>query len=101
MYAVVKIAGFDYKVKPGDKISVPYMEADKGKEVEFSQVTLLRDEKELKFSPKAVVKARVIGHRRGKKVIVYKFKRRKGYRNKSGYRDTITDIEVTAITPGE
>jgi large subunit ribosomal protein L21 len=101
MYAVVNIAGFDYKVKPGDRISIPYLEADKGKEVEFPQVKLLNDDKELKLSPKAIVKAKVVGHRRGKKVIVYKFKKRKGFRNKAGYRDMLTDIEVTAITPGE
>jgi large subunit ribosomal protein L21 len=99
MYAIIEIAGFDYKVKPGDKITVPHLPNQPGEELEFSKVKLLKDEKEVILSPKASVKAKVLGHRRGKKVIVYKFKRRKGYRRKQGYRDTLTDLEVTAITP--
>jgi len=101
MYAIVEIAGFDYKVKPGDQITVPHLPNQAGQELEFSRVKLLRDEKELRLSPKASVKAKVLGHHRGKKVIVYKFKRRKGYRRKIGYRDSLTDLEVTAITPKE
>jgi len=101
MYAVVEIAGFDYKVKPGDKISVPHLAHKEGEEVEFSTVKLLRGEKGLEFSPQATVKARVLRHRRGKKLLIYKFKRRKGYRRKRGYRDALTDLEVTAITPAK
>lgn len=100
MYAIVEIAGFDYKVKPGDKISVPHQSSEAGAELEFTKVKLLNDDKELRFSPEAKVKVRVLGHRKGKKVIVYKFKKRKGYRRKQGYRDMLTDIEVTAITTG-
>lgn len=101
MYAIVEIAGFDFKVKPGDVIAVPHLDNAQGAEVEFSQVKLMGDEKELKFSPKASVKARIIAHRKGKKVLVYKFKKRKGYRRKIGYRDMITDLEITAITPAK
>lgn len=97
MYAIVEIAGFDYKVKPGDKITISHIAKGQGEDLEFSKVKLLNDGNELKFSPEATVKARVIGHRRGGKVIVYKFKKRKGYRRKLGSRDFLTDIEVTAI----
>jgi len=97
MYAIVEIAGFDYKVKPGDRITVHHLPNQAGEELEFSRVKLLRDDKELRLSPKASVKAKVLGHHRGKKVIVYKFKRRKGYRRKIGYRDSLTDLEVSAI----
>jgi|GEM_PF-129723 len=101
MYAIVEIAGFDYKVKKGDKISVPHQDAEEGAKLEFSTVKLLKDDAELKINPTAKVVAKVLGHRRGKKVIVYKFKKRKGYRRKGGYRDMRTDLEVTAISSGK
>lgn len=97
MYAIVEIAGFEYKVKPGDRITVPHLGADADTELEFTSVKLLKDDEKLHIAPKAVVKARVLGRRQGKKLIVYKFKRRKGYRRKIGYRDTLTDLEITDI----
>jgi large subunit ribosomal protein L21 len=101
MYAIVEIAGFDFKVKPGDRISVPCLPNEPGDEVEFSEVKLLKDKEELKFAPKASVKAKVLAHHRGKKVVVYKFKKRKAYRRKLGSRDSLTELEVTSITHKE
>ncbi|MBN2378710.1 50S ribosomal protein L21 [candidate division WOR-3 bacterium] len=100
MYAIVEIGGFDYKVKPGDKITVNHQAQEVGAELEFTSVKLLVDEGDLKTSPDAKVKARVIGHRRGDKVLVYKFKKRKGYRRKQGHRDMLTDLEVIAVSKG-
>lgn len=101
MYAIVEIAGFDYKVKPGDRITVPHLPNEPGDKVEFSDVKLLRDKEELKLAPKASVKAKVLAHHRGKKTVVYKFRKRKGYRRKLGYRDSLTELEVTSITHKE
>ena len=100
MYAIVEIAGFDYKVKPGDHINVPHQSSDAGAELEFTKVKLLHDDVKLHYSPDASVKARVLKHHRGDKVIVYKFKKRKGYRLKRGYSDTLTSIEVLEIKTG-
>lgn len=97
MYAVVEICGFEYKVKTGDRIRVPHLNSEKNSEVEFSKVKLLADDESLKLTPQAVVKARVLGSGKDKKVIVYKFKRRKGYRRKLGSRDTFTELEITDI----
>ncbi len=101
MYAVVEIAGFDYKVKPGDRIRVPHISQEKGTELEFSDIKLLKDGEELVFAPKAKVKARILEHRQGKKVIVFKFKRRKDYRRKMGFKASLTELEVTSIEPGK
>lgn len=101
MYAVVEIAGFDYKVKPGDKIRVPRITQEKGTELEFSNVKLLKDGEELVVAPKAKVKALVLEHKQGKKVIVFKFKRRKDYRRKIGFKPSLTELEVTSIEPGK
>ncbi|NLI98684.1 50S ribosomal protein L21 [bacterium] len=97
MYAVVNIAGFDYKVKPGDRIRVPNISEDTGAELEFSNVKLLKDEEKVHFSPKAKIRARVLEHKRGKKVIVFKFKKRKEYRRKIGFKPSISELEVTSI----
>ncbi len=97
MYAVVEIGGFEYKVKQGDRIRVPHLATQQGSDLEFSRVKLLRDDDSLKLAPQAVVKARVLGSGKDKKVIVYKFKRRKGYRRKLGSRDTFTELEITDI----
>lgn len=97
MYAVVRIGGSDYKVKPGDRITVPDLPRDKKEELEFAEVKLLSDDKGLKLSPRAVLRAKVLAQRRGKKKVVYKFKRRKGYRRKLNHRDTLTDLEVISI----
>ncbi|MBD3286015.1 50S ribosomal protein L21 [candidate division WOR-3 bacterium] len=99
MYAIVEISGFDYKVKPGDRISVPHQDAKEGSKLKFTSVKLLKDD-ELKINPDATVITEVLSHRKGRKIIVYKFKKRKGYRRKTGYRDMLTDLKVTAIKPG-
>ncbi len=100
MYAIVKIAGFDYKVAPGDKIRVPFLaKEEEGNELEFSEVKLLCTEEDLDLAPKALVKAKVLGHNRHKKIIVFKFKKRKGYRRKLGHRAKFTNLEVTEIVP--
>ena len=101
MYAVVEIAGYQFKVAPSNKYFVPKLEGETGTKVEFDKVLLLADEKNIKVGAPIVdgvkVEATVLGHVKDDKVIVFKKKRRKGYRVKRGHRQQYTEIEITNI----
>ncbi len=101
MYAVVEIAGQQYKVSTSKKYYVPKLEGETGTKVEFDRVLLLADEKNIKVGAPIVdgvkVEATVLGHVKDDKVIVFKKKRRKGYRVKRGHRQQYTQIEITNI----
>ncbi len=101
MYAVVEIAGQQYKVSPATKYVVPKLEAEAGAKVSFDKVLLISDEKTVKVGTPAIagmtVEATVLGHMKDDKVIVFKKKRRKGYRVKRGHREQYTEIEVNSI----
>lgn len=101
MYAVVDIAGKQFKVAQHDKLLVPTLKADKGAAVRFDKVLLLADGNEMRVGNPTVegaaVKATVIDHVRGEKVIVFKKKRRKGYRVKRGHRQAYTQVQITGI----
>lgn len=101
MYAIVDIAGKQFKVSKEDNILVPKVAADVGKSVEFDKVLLVSDNgKVLVGQPTlkgATVKAKVLSFERGKKVIVYKKKRRKGFEVKKGHRQDYTKLEIQSI----
>ena len=101
MYAVVEIAGQQYKVNPADKLYVPRLESEVGSDVKFERVLLLSNDTAIKVGSPVVagasVKARVLAHVKDEKVIVFKKKRRKGYRVKRGHRQQYTHIEITSI----
>jgi large subunit ribosomal protein L21 len=101
MYAIVEIAGQQFKVEHGKKIFVHRLEHEEGKEVEFDQVLLIEDEGKITIGTPtikgAVVGARVLDKVRGDKVIVFKKKRKKGYRVKNGHRQNFTEIEIISI----
>lgn len=101
MYAVVDIAGKQFKVSENDRLRVPTLKQPKGASVTFDRVLLLAGEKEVLVGNPTVagasVQATVLDHVRGEKVIVFKKKRRKGYRVKRGHRQEYTDIQVTKI----
>ena len=101
MYAIVEVAGFQYRVEPDTIISVPRMESKVGDEVVFPQVLLISDGKDVKigkpFVEGAKVKGVIVSHKRDKKIVVFKFKRRKGYRKKTGHRQDLTEIRVASI----
>jgi large subunit ribosomal protein L21 len=102
MYAIVEIAGQQFKVENGKKIFVHRLEAEEGKELEFDKVLLIEDEGKITVGEPtvkgAVVGARVIDDKiRGEKVIVFKKKRKKGYRVKNGHRQNFTEIEIISI----
>lgn len=101
MYAVVEIQGFDIKVKKGEKIKIPKIEAKEGEEIVLEKVKLLRhDDKLLLGNPyieNVKVRAKVLRHFKDKKVIVFKFRKRKRYRVKRGYRSQKSEIEILGI----
>jgi ribosomal protein L21 len=102
MQAVVRTGGKQYMIKPGDVINVEKLEGNAGDDVEFGEVLMVSDSegKVEVGSPlvgNAKVKGKILGHKKGDKIIVFKFKRRKGYRRKNGHRQTYTRVEITGI----
>ena len=101
MYAVVEIAGKQYKVAPKDTIYVPSLKQAVGSSVKFDRVLLLGGDKDVTIGhpvvPGVAVEATVVSKGRGEKVLVFKKKRRKGYRVSRGHRQGYAKIEITAI----
>jgi large subunit ribosomal protein L21 len=101
MFAVVDIAGQQFKVVENQKYYVPRLKAEPNSEVTFDTVLLLGDDKSIKVGSPTVegakVQAKIIEHLKDEKVIVFKKKRRISYRRKNGHRQFLTRIEVTAI----
>lgn len=101
MFAVVDILGQQFKVSENTKYYVPRLKQEPESEVIFDQVLLLSDGKETKVGSPVVkgakVTAKVLSHLKDDKVLVFKKKRRKGYRKLNGHRQQLTRIEVTQI----
>jgi large subunit ribosomal protein L21 len=101
MYAVVEIAGKQYTVVPNDKIQVPTLKEEAGAKVTFNKVLLLGGETEITVGNPLVaganVEATVLLHAKDDKVIVFKKKKRKGYRVKKGHRQGYTQVQITSI----
>ncbi len=102
MYAVIKTGGKQYKVSQGDILKVEKLNAAPGDEIEISDVLMVVDGEEVTLGTPVVegasVKAKIIEQGRAKKVIVFKKKRRKGYRVKNGHRQPFTAIEIQQVT---
>ena len=101
MYAIVEIAGQQFKVEKDQKVFVHRLHAEEGKKVSFDNVLLLADGEEVTIGAPAIdgaqVGAKVLKHLKGDKVIVFKKKRRKGYRVKNGHRQALTEIQIDKI----
>ncbi|MGE5419287.1 MAG: 50S ribosomal protein L21 [Chloroflexota bacterium] len=101
MYAIVEIAGQQFKVEEGKKIFVHRLDAGEGNELKFDRVLLLDDDGKITIGEPlikdAVVEGKVVDHVRGDKVIVFKKKRKKGYRVKNGHRQDLTQVEIVSI----
>jgi len=100
MYAIVEIAGQQFKVAKDQKVFVHRLEGKEGAKVSFDKVLLLDDGKVTIGAPvieNAVVSAKILGHLKGDKVIVFKKKRRKGYKVKNGHRQYLTEIQIDSI----
>jgi large subunit ribosomal protein L21 len=101
MYAVIKTGGKQYRVSEGDRLRVEKIEGQKGDTIELSEVLMLGGERVAIGSPVvagAKVNAEIIGQGLGKKVIVFKMRRRKRYRRKNGHRQPFTELRVTSIS---
>ncbi len=97
MFAVVETGSKQYIVKEGDILRVEKLNALKGDEVEFDKVLMVNDAVGNPYVENAKVKATVIAQGKAKKIIVFKFKRRKGFKKKIGHRQHFTQIKITQI----
>jgi large subunit ribosomal protein L21 len=105
MYAIVEIAGQQFKVSKDLKVYVNRLADKEGEAISFAKVLLLDDAGTITLGAPAVegasVEAKVLQHLKGDKVIVFKKKRRKGYKKRNGHRQYLTQIQISGITiPG-
>lgn len=104
MYAIVEIAGKQFKVTQDQLVYAPKLEGEEGASVEFDRVLLLDNDGKVEVGAPVLsgvkVSAKILGHVKGDKVIVFKKKRRKGYRKKNGHRQDFTQIQISGIGKG-
>ena len=101
MYAIVDIAGKQFKVQKDQKLYVHRLQEEEGKDVSFDRVLLVDNDGKVKVGTPNVkgasVEAKVLQHLKGDKVIVFKKKRRKGYKVRNGHRQYLTQIQIADI----
>lgn len=102
MYAIVDIAGKQFKVTKDQFVYAPLMEGEEGASVEFGNVLLADDNGTVEIGAPlikgATVTGKILGHVKGDKVIVFKKKRRKGYKKKNGHRQDFTKVMIEGIS---
>ena len=105
MYAIVEIAGQQFKVEAGKNIFVHRLEAEEGSNIKFDQILLIEEDGKITIGEPtikdAIIEGKVLDHVRGDKVIVFKKKRKKGYRVKNGHRQNFTQVEIVSINGKE
>ncbi len=101
MYAIVEIAGQQFKVAKDQKVYVHRLQEEEGNKVTFDNVLLLEDGANITVGAPAIdgaaVEAKIVKHLKGDKVIVFKKKRRKGYKKKNGHRQYLTELLIEGI----
>ena len=101
MYAVIQTGGKQYKVTPGDVLKVEKLEAKKGDTIEIKEVFMIADGEKMSVGKptlaSAMVTALVMGDVKGEKVLIFKHRRRKGYRRTNGHRQNYTTLKVMDI----
>lgn len=101
MYAIVETGGKQYRVEPGQKVRVDLIQAEEGQTVDLAPVFLVaKDDGPLLGTPVlegAKVQARVLGHGRGKKIYVFRYKNKTNQRRMRGHRQSYTDLEILSI----
>jgi large subunit ribosomal protein L21 len=104
MYAIIRTGGKQFRAEPGKTIKVPSLQADVGESITFDDVLVASTDDGLKVGTPSVKGAAVTGevveHGKGKKVIVFKWKRRKNYRRKQGHRQKYTAVRIDEIKAG-
>ncbi len=101
MYAVIETGGKQYRVQPGDIIEIEKISGEVGNAINMDRVLMIQNEGKLALGKPhlsgANVSAEIVGQGRGEKILIYKFKKRKGYRRKQGHRQHQTQLLVTGI----
>ncbi len=101
MIAIIKTGGKQYLVEPGKKIKIEKIKGEEGKETVFDQVLLVTQDKDVRVGTPLIggakVRAKILSHFKGDKIIVFKYKPKKRQRIKKGHRQQYTEIEVTKI----
>ncbi len=102
MYAVIATGGKQYRVQQGETLHVEKLDDEVGKSIEFTEVLLVADGENVKVGAPHVagakVTAEVVSEGRGEKLLIYKYRRRKGYRRKTGHRQPFTALKITGIS---
>ncbi|WP_053230804.1 50S ribosomal protein L21 [Sandaracinus amylolyticus] len=101
MYAVIKTGGKQYRVTEGDRLRIEKLPGDVGAKLTFDEVLMVGGDKVAVGTPLvkgAKVTAEIVAQDRAKKVIVFKFRRRKNYRRKRGHRQPFTEIKITGVS---
>ncbi len=101
MYAVIKTGGKQYRVAQGDKLRVEKLPGNVGDTITLGEVLLVGEGDGVKVGAPTVggakVQAKIVAQDRGPKIIIFKFRRRKNYRRKTGHRQPFTALEITSI----
>lgn len=102
MYAIIEACGKQYKVQEGDIVFMERLEEEEGKKVTFDNVLLISDDKKTTVGTPGVkgakVSATVIGHGKGKKILVFKYKAKKNERKRRGHRQAYTKVQIEKIS---
>lgn len=103
MFAVVKTGGKQYKVSPGDVLKVERLEGEAGQHIDLASILLVNDDGKISIGTplleKAQIRATIVEQTRSDKIIVFKKKRRQGYRRTAGHRQDLTVIRIEEILP--
>jgi large subunit ribosomal protein L21 len=101
MYAVIQTGGKQYRVSPGDRLRVEKLPGDNGTTIKFDNILMVGGEGTARVGKPVLagvtVTASIVTQDRGKKIIVFKMKRRKNYRRKHGHRQSFTELHITGI----
>ena len=97
MFAIIETGGKQYKVSEGDELFVEKLDVEAEGEVVFDKVLMVEGKVGTPYVKGATVKATVVKHGKGKKIIVYKYKSKKNYHKKQGHRQPYTKVKVVAI----
>jgi large subunit ribosomal protein L21 len=104
MYAIIRTGDKQFRAEPGSTLKVPTLDVEVGQTVTFDQVLVASTDDGVRVGSPVVdgasVTAEVIGHVKGPKLIVFKWKRRKNYRRKKGHRQKYTEVRISAINAG-
>ncbi|HPL63665.1 MAG: 50S ribosomal protein L21 [Syntrophales bacterium] len=102
MYAVIKTGGKQYRVSEGDRIEIEKIDGDSGSDVVFNEVLMVSRGEEIRVGTPLIAGAKVIGEivlqGKGPKITIFKMKRRKGFRKKTGHRQDLTSLKIKEIT---